>query len=156
MINLEKANCSTPPGRNPAIFKFRDDARSQIKYSALCKRKQEETTNIPALSVSRRPLPTHSPGARGLPETPLQPPELGRCRKPGAGPGGQSHAKHQMLNTCLAISRKHLRNPLTQILPPRARPWPSRSDNEMKQRMNGWQPPHRRSDAAGRGDEQRA
>lgn len=160
MINLEKANCSTPPGRNPAIFKFRDDARSQIKYSALCKRKQEETRNIPALSVPCSPLPTRSLGARGPPETPLQPRdtrlELGGCREPGTGPGTQSHTERQTLNMCQAISRKRSRNPLTQILPPRTRPWLSRSDNEMKQQMNGWQPPHWRSDAAGQGDEQRA
>lgn len=153
MINLEKANCSTPPGRNPAIFKFRDDACSQIKYSALCKRKQEEARNIPALSGPCSPLPIRSLGARGLPETLLQPRdarlELRGCRKPGTGLGGQSHTEHQMLNMCQAVSRKRLRNPLTQILPPRTRPRLSRSHNEMKQRMNGWQPPHRRSDAAG-------
>lgn len=91
MINLEKANCSTPPGRSPAIFKFRDDARSQIKYSALCKRKQEETRNIPALSLPCSPVPNLSPGAGWLPETLLRPrdnsPELEGCRKLGTGPG---------------------------------------------------------------------
>lgn len=65
--NLGKANCSIPPGRNPAIFKFRDDACSQIKYSDLHKRKQEETENIPALSVPCSLLSTHS---LGLPEPP--------------------------------------------------------------------------------------
>lgn len=60
MINLGKANCSTPPGRNPAIFKIRDDVRSQKKYSVLCKRKQEETSSILALSTLQIPLPTLS------------------------------------------------------------------------------------------------
>lgn len=139
MINLEKANCSAPPGRNPAAFKCRDDARSQIKYSALCKIKQEEPGNVPARSVPCSPLPTHPWVHKG----PLRPRdtrlEPGGRGKPGAG---QSHAECQMPAMCWAVPRRCSRSPLTQTLPPRTRPRLSRSSNEMvplaKGRAKGW------------------
>lgn len=140
MINLEKANCSTPPGRNPAIFKIRDDIRSQKKYSVLCKRKQEETSSILALSTLQIPLPTLSQdfvGCGCVPARPL------RSRQPQEARHGMGWpVPPRTLHIWWGPYRKSFQNPLTHI-PLQSTRRLIGSGNELKPWMRCWQLPHR-------------
>lgn len=132
MINLEKANCSAPPGRNMAIFKFRDDTHSQIKHSALCKRKQE-TINTPAPCVLAASSPL-LPGGTGAPRDPSVPCDTRPRRK--ARLGAEQPVPHPVLNA------KSVPESLGDVVKPTDPNSPTQHPSPPEQAIMGWSSNH--------------